>query len=127
MISGPIVIRIPIRLNNPVNGPQGMSKGLMIARANERKSQRRMAHAIVKAHVGEMSVLPAVVTMTRIAPRKIDAHDNLPAAFKSFVDGTADALGIKDNDPRITWKYDQRREGVRQYGVEIRIESGGEK
>jgi hypothetical protein len=33
----------------------------------------------------------------------------------------ADALGIDDRDPRVTWRYDQRRGKRGQYAVEITI------
>jgi len=51
---------------------------------------------------------PLIVTMTRISPRLLD-DDNLAAAFKSVRDGIADALGIDDRDPRITWKCEQAK------------------
>ena len=47
------------------------------------------------------------VKLTRVSPRQLDAEDNLPGAFKSVRDGIADALGIDDRDPRVTWSYAQ--------------------
>ncbi len=61
------------------------------------------------------------VTLTRVAPRELD-DDGLASGLKSVRDGIADGLGLKsDNDPRVTWKRDQRRGGVREYAVEISI------
>jgi hypothetical protein len=63
-----------------------------------------------------------LVTVTRVAPRELDSHDNLRTALKPVVDGVADALRLKnDKDPRVTWRYAQRRGKVRQYAVEIEI------
>lgn len=66
------------------------------------------------------SMLPCVVTVTRLSPGTLDAHDNLRSACKHVVDGIADAFNVKDRDPRISWRYGQRRS--REYGVEITIE-----
>lgn len=73
-------------------------------------------------------VLPVEVTLTRIAPKSLDAHDNLPVSLKWIADQTATELtGIKqagraDDSKEITWKYQQRKGRVREYAVEIAIE-----
>lgn len=67
---------------------------------------------------------PAVVTMTRISPGTLD-DDNLRPALKSIRDGIADAFGVKDNDPRIEWRYAQERGKPKAYAVRIRIETKG--
>ena len=62
------------------------------------------------------------ITLTRIAPRELDSHDNLPTAMKPLVDGIADALELKnDRDPRVKWEYAQRRAGVREFAVEVEV------
>jgi hypothetical protein len=70
---------------------------------------------------------PCVVTLTRISPGKTDDDGNI-SALKATRDGVADALGVDDGDPRVEWKYEQRK-GSRKdltlaggYGVEIRID-----
>ena len=65
---------------------------------------------------------PLVVTLVRIAPRALDS-DNLAGCAKHVRDGIADALGIKDNDPRVEWRVEQRRGKPKEYAVEIVIES----
>lgn len=50
-----------------------------------------------------------IVTLTRVSPRSLDSHDNLRAAFKACVDSVADVLGVNDNDPRVVWRYEQRK------------------
>ena len=68
------------------------------------KAQRNTALALCPAYP-----LPCIVTLTRVAPRSLDAHDNLRSALKFAVDGIADKLGIKDNDPRVEWRYAQAK------------------
>jgi len=61
-----------------------------------------------------------VVTLCRVAPRTLD-DDNLRGATKGLRDGVADALGINDNDPRVTWEYQQRRGHAGEYAVSVTI------
>jgi hypothetical protein len=62
-----------------------------------------------------------VVCVVRIAPRPLDGHDNLRESAKACVDGIADWLGVKDNDPRVSWEYGQERGKVREYAVRVEI------
>lgn len=48
------------------------------------------------------------VHLERRAERKLD-DDNLRRGFKHIRDGVADAFGIRDDDPRITFTYDDVR------------------
>lgn len=61
-----------------------------------------------------------VVLITRIGPRALDS-DGAVASAKPVRDGIADALGIDDRDPRVTWLVDQERGGVREYGCRIEV------
>lgn len=61
------------------------------------------------------------VTLTRVAPRPLDSHDNLPGAFKGTVDGICDWLGIPDHDPRVRFSYMQERGAPRYYGTRISL------
>jgi len=89
------------------------------------KAKRTKAHRLAALALPVMP-LPAKVTLTRIAPRALDGHDNLSSAFKALVDGIADRLGVKDNDPRIEWKYEQARGRPKEYAARIRIETNHE-
>lgn len=61
------------------------------------------------------------ITLTRVAPSELDDDGNA-SGMKSIRDGIADALGLKsDRSPFVTWKYAQRRAGVREYAVEVDI------
>ena len=66
--------------------------------------------------------LPVRVTLTRVAPLALDG-DNAQASLKATRDGVADALGIDDRTPLVQWVYLQRRGKVREYAVEVVIES----
>lgn len=51
---------------------------------------------------------PLTISITRISPRPLDS-DNLAASAKHVRDGIADALGIDDGSPLLTWKYYQEK------------------
>lgn len=73
---------------------------------------------IVVAAIGRAELPHYAVTMTRIAPKRLDS-DNLASSQKHVRDGVADALGINDRDSRVVWLYTQRRDAKWQYAVEI--------
>jgi len=64
--------------------------------------------------------LPLTITVTRVGPRTVDAHDNLPCACKYIVDEIARYLGVDDANPQLTWKYAQEKS--QEFGVRIEIE-----
>lgn len=72
----------------------------------------------------EMSIC---VVMTRIAPRKLDEHDNLPMSMKYLADALAEcknpglAIGRADDDKSIKWEYKQEKGKPREYAVRIEI------
>lgn len=77
-------------------------------RAKRAKGQRTAAYVNTLVAGAKHIALPAVVTITRVAPRALDC-DNLASSQKHIRDGIADALGIDDRDPRVTWAYRQRK------------------
>lgn len=91
-------------------------------RSNRNTSHRWEIHAALKAAKAPHGMLPCTVTLTRIAPRAIDQHDNLRAGFKSAVDAIAWWLGVDDADPRVVWRYAQSRGEPKQYAARIAIE-----
>lgn len=110
-----MTIRIPVKLPSASNLREHW------ARKHRRVKQQR---GVVRAYLGGQPrpELPLVVTLTRIGPRRFD-DDNLRGAFKGQRDEVAAWLGVDDADPRVTWAYAQRREGVREYAIEIRMEA----
>lgn len=68
--------------------------------------------------------LPLIVTLTRIAPRKLDKGDNSNTSCKYVRDAVAKVIGIDDGSDLIEWRYAQRKGEPHQCAVEIRIEAG---
>jgi hypothetical protein len=93
------------------------------ARRHKRNTSHRLEVYVALRQAAKWSpeLLPCTVTMTRVAPRPLDKHDNLRGPMKSAVDAVADWLGVDDADPRVVWEYTQRRGGVKEYAVEIEI------
>lgn len=104
------MIELPIRIESVANKREHWSK-----RAARTKQQRFAAIAV------PVHPLPCVVTLIRVAPRALD-DDNLRSGFKALRDGIADRLGVKDNDPRVRWEYDQVRGRAKQYAARVRVE-----
>lgn len=112
-----IAITLPIRLVSEPNVRQHWAK-----KAKRVASQRGLTRvALFMEPKRARFTFPVLTTLTRIAPKPLD-DDNLRGACKAVRDGIADALGIKDNDPRVTWAYAQMRGKVREYAVHIKIE-----
>lgn len=87
----------------------------------KRVEQERCAVALVMPRKNWLSFLPAVVTLTRIAPRPVDS-DNLTICCKSLRDQIADELGLpNDRDPRVEWRYAQERGKPKEYAVRVEI------
>lgn len=106
------MIELPLRIESVANKREHWT-----IRARRTK-QHRLAALAVPVHP-----LPCIVTLTRVAPRALDSHDNLRGGFKALVDGIADRLGVKDNDPRVEWRYAQVRGRAKEYAARVRIES----
>ena len=113
-----ITVRLSLRIRSEANSREHWRK--KAARAKEHRFQA--AYALRKANRwGEPVTAPAIITLTRIAPRKLDS-DNLAGGFKAARDGIADWLNIDDGDERLTWVYAQRRGKPNEYDAEAVIE-----
>ena len=62
--------------------------------------------------------LPAVVTLTRIGPRKLDS-DNLAISFKAVRDQLAAWIGVDDGSDLYVWQYAQEK--AKEYGIRIEV------
>jgi hypothetical protein len=101
-----IRIEVPLTLPSVANLREHWS-----VRAKRVKAQRTAVAWCLKAAlltdlVGRVAGHRVAVTLTRVAPRKLD-DDNLASAFKACRDQVAEYLGIDDGDPRVTWRYGQ--------------------
>lgn len=66
-------------------------------------------------------VAPVVVVMTRLSRGQLQ-DDNIYSALKHVRDGIADALGVDDADPRVTWRVAQAKPvGGWPFGVRIEV------
>lgn len=89
--------------------------------------QKLFIGAYLSSHINE-SWLPCLITLTRIAPRKLDCDDNLPTAFKNVKDYICNLLipgkkmGRADSDTRIQVKYEQIKGIPKEYAIEVEIE-----
>lgn len=90
-------------------------------RAARVKRERTTACMAVMG-MGDKPELPVVVRLVRQSSGTLD-DDNLQGAFKAIRDGVADAYGVADNDPRMTWSYAQEKVKRGFYGVRIELES----
>ena len=122
-----LVVEIPMRLENPLNGSQGRSRKGNLWRAAQRKKVRQDIWAtLLSLGTGRdqgrvrFGCSSWTIVLTRISPRRFD-DDNLRAAFKAVRDGVADWLGVADNDPRVTWQYRQERGQPKQHAVRIEV------
>jgi len=107
-----IAIELPIRTVSESN-----ARGHWAPRARRAKWQRDVVALATRPRIVSLG-LPVTVRLTRVAPRALD-DDNLRGALKACRDGVADALGVRDNDPRVHWVYGQRRGAKAAYAVEI--------
>lgn len=96
-------------------------------RAPAVKEQRKLGWLACRAHCQQYvdftqtkpRLVQAVdVHLTRISSKFLDAHDNLKYAFKPIVDGVADALYSRDDNPLIRWEYHQKKG---QTGFELAV------
>lgn len=114
-----VTLEIPMSLPNPTNLREHWR-----ARAKRTARQRDAVTLVLKASRWKglvdahrplfdvfSSATPSrlVVTLTRVAQRQLDSHDNARSAFKACVDSVAAYFGAPDNDPRFEWRYQQER------------------
>jgi hypothetical protein len=141
----PLLVRLDIATKNPLNNSQGRTRAGMLWRARKRKELRSRTSLQCLLQLGEgdpwivvqcvevdrakgtavfmpYRVARYTITLTRISPRRFDDEEGWNAAAKPIRDGAADFLGVKDNDARCTWNYNQKKGRVREHAVEITFE-----
>lgn len=65
--------------------------------------------------------LPVHIRLTRLSSGTLDAHDNLPSAFKHVVDALAAWLNVDDADPRVVWSYKQEKARPGAHSIVLEI------
>lgn len=123
---GPPGVRVtlPLKLDSRAN-----ARGHTKYKTAENAKQRDETRKAVAMHLLACPVEPPYyVTITRIAPRRLDS-DNAQAAAKYVRDGIAKAVGVDDGSDLYRWDYPQRKPTRAEkalsggHGVEIRIET----
>ncbi len=110
-----ILFVLPIRTRNVLNEKMHWAK-----RARMVKEQRNMAlfyARLVSPPIWRKGEKMPTILLTRLAPRRMDIHDGVPASLKPVVDGIADALGI--DDQHLTIRYAQEKS--KTYGVRVEV------
>lgn len=111
-----VVVTLPIRLVSEANAHEHWR-----SRQRRAKAQREAAYVLIRYALSHSPVaIPATVTITRIAPNMLDS-DNCVGSAKHVRDGIADALGVNDRDPRVTWVVRQERGRSKEYAVKVVI------
>jgi hypothetical protein len=118
-----IDVTIPMRISSIANISEHWTK--------ERRRKQKIKDAVTpflkpKIHLVK---LPVSITLIRIAPRKLDEHDNLRMAFKTIADVIAAlifpdlTLGGGDDDDRLRWAYNQFKGKPKEYAFRIVIQN----
>jgi hypothetical protein len=90
--------------------------------AKRKKHQRKVVGLYMRRF--KPPAPPVVVTLTRLSAGTLDAHDNLPSAFKHVVDALAQWLGIDDGDPSVRWIYAQQKAKPHTHQIIVEINQG---
>ena len=108
---------LPIRLVSEQNQREHWS-----VKAKRTKAQKQAVGFLLRpclaGDVGRGSQ-PLLVTITRIAPRRLD-DDNATGSAKHVRDAVAELLGVDDGSDAVTWRVEQEKG---PYGCRIRIEA----
>lgn len=67
------------------------------------------------------------ICITRLAPRALDDHDNLPTSLKYIADAISEqmypglAIGQADSAKNLKWAYYQIKRNPKEYAVQVQI------
>ena len=86
-------------------------------RQRRAKDQRELVDLVLRTKA--RPAVPAVVTITRLAPAALDS-DNLQGCAKHVRDEVARWLGVDDRDARVVWRV--AYVPSKRYGVRIVVE-----
>lgn len=115
-----VVLDLPIRTKSEANCFEHWT-----IKHKRHKAQQAIVASVLKPIVKNIK-LPCKIILTRLAPKTLDKHDNLPMSFKYIVDTCCAIItgnyisGRADDDERISINYDQIVS--KEYGINIKIE-----
>lgn len=116
---GKVILDLPLQTISEANCFEHWTK-----KHKRHREQRRIVSFALKP-LREKIKLPCNILLTRLAPHKLDKHDNLPMSMKYIVDAVCAIItgnfqaGKADSDERISIAYDQIQN--KEYGVKIEI------
>lgn len=117
---GSVSITLPLRTVSEAN----CSEHWRLKHKRHKNQQALMA--LTFKPVKDKIALPCAILLTRIAPNKLNKHDNLPMSFKYIVDAVCAILTgdyrpgrADDDEDRISIAYDQIKS--EEYGIKIDI------
>jgi hypothetical protein len=112
-----LVVELPIHTVSEKNDHVGWQK------KHRARGDMRTAVALSMRAYANVQALkikpPCRVRIVRLAPRELDAGDNLEVSLFRVRDGVADWLGINDRSPEVKWECSQERS--KRYGVRIEV------
>lgn len=115
-----ITLTLPIRTVSEANRSEPWQK-----RHKRHKTQKKIIFFELLPYKYLISI-PCRLTFVRLAPKELDAHDNLPMSMKYICDQVCAEIsgdyrpGKADSNKNFTIQYDQLKSKV--YGVKIIIE-----
>lgn len=101
------ILSLPIKTVSEANNFDHWTK-----KHKRHKEQKLAIFWICRTNIDHIK-LPCTIKLTRLAPRMIDAADNLPMSFKYILDAICEILtgqtvaGRADSHPGISVSYDQ--------------------
>lgn len=127
MNTAPVPFASTLRFSIPLKTVSGANSREHWAAKARRVKAERSATALAILVAGAKTTLKGyapsasriIVTLTRVAPRQLDSHDNLPSSMKGVVDQLCASMGIDDRDPRFAVLYQQHRGAVRENAVRV--------
>lgn len=135
-----VSFQVPIRLESEANGSHGHWAKRSQHVREQRQSFVTMLHSIASLPRIRFELpkpprsyavsrwepapeLPLVVTITRVAPRRLD-DDNATRACKAIRDQLAELLGVDDGNPAVKWVIEQRRGRPHEHAVHVQLATG---
>lgn len=121
-----VCVTVHVSTPNPTNGSQGNWR-LAAKRAREQRDATYLA--LMNVYLTPPAPTDRIVRLTRISVGRLD-DDGPQSALKHIRDAVAVFLfggrpGEHDNDPRVTWKYEQQPGKRGHPAVVIEIEPRG--
>ncbi len=119
---GRVLVTLPIKTVSEANCFEPWRK------KHVRHKRQKETIRIVLSSLKDKIKLPCTITITRIASRMLDEHDNLRFSVKYCLDAAADFLipGLKpgraDGDKRLTFQYAQKKGKPKEYAVSLLFE-----